>query len=84
MTPHWTPPTPEEVADLRARYGLKQQDLADLGRVCLRQVERYEAPDGTASHRKPSRAVWELILVKLGEQPLDTSIRKKARRRAAR
>ena len=80
-TNDWTPPTPDEVRSLRHAMCLRQDELADLGRVTVRQIQRYEAPEKTISHQYPHRSVWELILAKLGIEPLDTSIRKTVRQR---
>lgn len=77
----WTPPTPDEVRSLRHAMHLRQDEMADLGRVTIRQIQRYESPEKTMAHQYPHRSVWELIISKLGIEPLDTSIRATVRKR---
>ena len=80
MTSHWTPPSPDDVRALRKRYGLTQEQLADLAMVTPRHAQRYEAAEKTLSHQPPTRHVWQLLLIKLGEEPIDQSLRRRAAR----
>ena len=63
---NWNPPSPDDVRDLRARFELTQEQLADLACVSTRVVQRYEAPEKTLAHQPPTYHVWELLRVKLG------------------
>lgn len=56
-------PTPDELAQHRARLGLTQQQCADLARVSLRSWEGYESPTSKTRIRP---GTWELFLIKSG------------------
>lgn len=78
MSSYWKPPTPEEVTALRVKYRLSKDELADLGRVQMRAAQRWESAEGSISHRYPAWSAWELIMVKLGEESIDKSVRRRA------
>lgn len=56
-------PTPDELAQYRARLRLTQRKCAELVHVSLRSWEGYESPTGKT--RIPL-GTWELFLIKSG------------------
>jgi DNA-binding transcriptional regulator YiaG len=54
--------TAEEVRELRARYGLTQQQVADLVYVSIKTVQLWERKAG--GHAMPP-GLWELLQIKL-------------------
>lgn len=63
-------PTPDQLRDLRGRYGVTQSLLAQLLHVTPRTVERWESPADAPNHRDIPAGLYELALIKLGESPL--------------
>lgn len=63
-------PTPDQVRDLRERYGLSQSLLAELVHVATRTVQGWEAPATSREHRDMPPGLYELALIKVGESPL--------------
>lgn len=77
-------PLPEDIAALRARHDLTQEEFGELAHASRRTVQNWEAGSGSSDHRKIPLAAWELLQLKLGELALDRSKSSKAKRRRAR
>lgn len=75
---HWKPPSPDDVRALRSRYNMTQVELAELAHVLPRHVQRWEANEKSITHQSPRQDTWELILIKLGEVAVDSSLRRRA------
>lgn len=75
---NWSPPSPDDVRALRHRYSLTQAELAGIALVQPRHVQRWEASEKTLTHQPPSRQMWELVLIQLGEKSVDRSLRRRA------
>lgn len=51
-------PTPEDIIDLRTRYGLTQTEAAEIWMASLGAVQKWEAPIGTQNNRRVHPLMW--------------------------
>jgi len=65
------PPTPDELRELRSRFGISQRKLAEIALVCTRVAQRWEAPTTGTQHVYPSASTWAVILHALGIKDIE-------------
>lgn len=65
-------PTPQELRDLLKRHSLARHEAAHLLHVSTSAWHKWttkEDEGGKGEHRKIPKAIYELLLLKLGEHP---------------
>ena len=60
-------PNPDEIIGMRINAGLTQSEAATLVYSTLRTWQNWESPICSPAHRKMHPAIWELFLIKTGQ-----------------
>jgi len=64
-----TQPTPEKLRELFDVADLSRAEVARMLHVSRKGLEKWTAPEGSASHRGIPLAAYELFLLKTGQHP---------------
>ncbi len=60
-------PNPSEIINARSNAGLTQSQAAAMVYATLRTWQNWESPICSPAHRKMHPAIWELFLIKTGQ-----------------